>query len=81
MRNSRRLALLEDVQIHGRAIADVYPRQELSLPPSGQSQETRLGGKCMHGVYIPAAYLWTERSPYCSICHPYEIISKSTFLA
>ena len=73
MRNSRNLALLDDVRIVGRSIVDVGPRQQLSLPASGESGITQPGGKCEHGVYIPAPYLYTDRAPDCSLCHPYEI--------
>jgi len=80
-RNSRTIALLDDVKIVGRATANVQPRQELSLTASGESQEIRPGGKCEHGVYIPASFLYADRAPDCSICRPYEILAKSTHKA
>ena len=81
MRNTRTLILIQDAQSHGRATAPVVPRQEIEVAASGLSQVNQPGGKCEHGVYIPAAYLHTNIAPYCSICRPYEIIGRSPFKA
>jgi hypothetical protein len=80
MKNTRNLVLVEDVYRTGvdtgRALADVPPRLFLSVPPSGQSGIDVLGGKCFHGVYIPATSPWKDHAPDCSICRPYEILVK-----
>lgn len=76
MRDTRTLVSLEDARIVGRATAEVLPHQQIEVPVSGLSGLTAPGGKCDHGVYIPAPYLHTDRAPYCSLCRPYEIIVK-----
>jgi hypothetical protein len=80
MRSTRNLVLVEDVYRTGvdtgRALADVPPRLELAVPPSGQSGVIEMGGKCYHGVYIPATSPWPDHAPDCSICRPYEILVK-----
>ena len=73
MKNSRELVLIDDVLIIGRATAEVHSRLPLEVPPSGISGITVSGGKCEHGVYIPATAPRLDHAPYCSLCHPYEI--------
>jgi hypothetical protein len=83
MKNSRTLAVIEDGLITGRATAHVNPRQDVTVPASGECEVHKPGGKCEHGVYIPATSSDANRAPNCSICHPYEIVLKknATFLA
>lgn len=76
MKHSRSLVLIEDLQIVGRATAEVGLPSLFAIPPSGDSSVTGMGGKCEHGVYIPAPDLTVGRALYCSICHPYEIIVR-----
>jgi hypothetical protein len=77
MKYTRTLILKDDAQIVGRATAEVLQRQSVVVPASLENQYVMsAGGKCDHGVYIPAAFLHTDSAPYCSICHPYEIIAK-----
>lgn len=59
--------------IYGRATAEVGPRLYIEVPPSGATGVVANGGKCEHGVYIPAPFLTTNRAPDCSLCRPYEI--------
>lgn len=77
MKNTRTLILIESVKGDkiGRATAEVHPRERVDVPPSGLTQVTQFGGKCAHGVYIPAD-IYGDRARDCSICHPYEIIVK-----
>lgn len=72
-----------------REYAPTGLRQEIEVPPSGDveiavfgiSEERPIltpGGKCSHGVYIPA-YTFSydvNRAPYCSICKPYLMKMK-----
>ena len=77
MKNSRRLVLLDDLKEVGRALAIVPPRQDVVVPVSGLSGIEAPGGKCSHGMYIPATSVFPpDVAPYCSACRPYEIIVK-----
>ncbi len=77
MKNSRSLIVFEDAQIVGHAKADVYSRMHVLVPASGLTQNILPpGGKCCHGVYIPANFLPGDYAPYCSLCFPYEIVAK-----
>lgn len=71
---NRSIVLLDNARLVGRAIAaNVGPRQSISVPSSGEGPSDLPGGKCDHGVYIPAMFLSTERAPNCSVCYPYAI--------
>ena len=85
MRGSRILVLIETVDRErnlrfpntktvGHATAQALPRQPIKM--QGSTEFVPLGGKCFHGVYIPAAYLSTDQAPDCSLCRPFEIIAK-----
>lgn len=79
-RNSRTLILRKDVSENNivRATANVNPRMDIVVPSSGDSEITMPGGKCDHGVYIPANSILADPdlAPCCSICRPYEIIAR-----
>lgn len=73
MRNSRSLVSIDDALIIGRVAADVRPRLTLEVPASGLSGVIQSGGKCDHGVYIPATAIDHDRAPNCSLCYHYAI--------
>ena len=54
---------------------DYSSRSAIKLETDMNNGLVVTGGKCEHGVYIPAWYSWND-SPYCSNCRPYNIIAK-----
>lgn len=67
-----------NVLVYGRSIAEVPPRQPVIVPESGLSAVRIPGGKCFHGVYIPATSpLSYDLAPDCSMCRPYEIATRT----
>jgi hypothetical protein len=73
MSRQRNLAVLDDVKIHGRVTTNAGLRQAVEVPPSPEGGLVAFGGKCEHGVYIPATHLSTNQAPYCSLCHLYRV--------
>lgn len=80
MRNTRLLVSIQDgtqYRIVGRVTEEnVGPRMPIVVPQSPEGGMPAPGGKCEHGVYIPAPYLSTDRAPDCSICRPFEILVR-----
>lgn len=80
MKNSRKLVDVLDAIISGHVLPEErLPRMSLSLPPSGLTELVARGGKCAHGVYIPAGSegeFGPDIAPYCTICHPLVILTK-----
>lgn len=67
-----------NVFVYGRSTALVPPRQPVQVPESGLSSVKIPGGKCFHGVYIPAtSSLPQDLAPDCSMCRPYEIGTRT----
>ena len=54
--------------------------QVTSVSPSGLTDEKSYGGKCVHGIYIPASSPYQDRAEYCSVCRPYVIGEKASGL-
>jgi hypothetical protein len=87
VRNCRRLIKVDgdtftfghtSVYVYGRSVAFVPPRQPVVVPESGLSAVLIPGGKCFHGVYIPAtSSLAPDLAPDCSLCRPYEIATRT----
>ena len=76
MKNTRELILLDDQQTVGRLRTTAMPAQPIDVPPSGDSPITVSGGKCFHGVYIPAPFLFIGQAPDCSLCRPYALLVR-----
>jgi hypothetical protein len=66
----------EDITVTGQVRADVLPRTDTTVTPSGMTQVTQPGYKCAHGSYIPATAKSPNHAPYCSNCYPYLIKAK-----
>jgi hypothetical protein len=82
-RGSRTVVLLGDTNETktGRATIHPIPLQSIQVPPSGLTEIESYGGKCAHGVYVPAPYLPSGIADCCSGCRPFEIIAKSSHSA
>lgn len=78
-RGTRTLISIDDVGNNTnlpRRDAPVTRRKDLRIETELDNGLVVTGGKCEHGVYIPASAPNGDRSPYCSICHPYVIFAR-----
>ena len=72
----RRMILANDAVVVGRQLYKPGALQ-LDVPVSGQSNISVPGGKCRHGVYIPATSTRPDAADTCSICYLYVIRAKA----
>ena len=75
MRNTRTLILAGGVEVKelGHRESTFAQRQNISVPVSGFTDIRTPGGKCFHGVYIPAGSPDPQKALYCSLCYPFEL--------